>query len=79
MPLLVDTQITNTPIGQLFMWDTLADVQLDVLENAVVGCRRILNNPSRFPNADFAGTRWKLEQIDASLRTYGDHLAEIAV
>lgn len=79
MTKLVDTRISNTPIGQLFQWDHLNEVELDVLESAVTASRNILREPSRYPQADLDTCRWKLEQIDAFLRTYGDRLAELVV
>lgn len=46
-------RITQTFIGREYGWDTLADVNWSMLHNNVLCARNILNNPDKFPKANF--------------------------
>ena len=51
-----------------FMWDRMGDVNWDLLRGNLDSARRVLNNPSDFPKADFAAIERREQEI-------GDFLA----
>lgn len=48
-----DERITTTFIGREFGWDRMSDVNWPILLTNVMSARRILDNPEKFPRANF--------------------------
>lgn len=67
-------RITHTPIGQEYGWDTLAEVDGDLLVNNHQAMRRIVENPEQFPDADHAAAERKANMIEDFLLDYSEPL-----
>jgi len=75
---MTSTRITNTFIGKLLQVDYVAEVSVDILYNSRAAARRVLENPDRFPDADFELCEESSSEIDIFLRLYADELGIMA-
>ncbi len=62
------TPIESQFIREEFQWDCLGDVKWDILRNNLRSAQLILENPKRFPNADFE----RVEQSAAEIKAFLD-------
>lgn len=75
---MLDPQITNTFIGQEYGWDRVSDADPDMLRNNRESMMFVINNPERFPNADFAKAGRIVREIDGFFARYGALLEQFA-
>lgn len=61
---MLDQYITNTFIGRKYGWDRVSEANPSLLRNNREAGMRVLNNPDRYPNADFAHIRQHVAAID---------------
>lgn len=63
-------RITNTFIGREYMWDSLADVDRDMLRHNLRCKQNILENPEKFPRANFDLLEKQVEEHELFLAMY---------
>lgn len=61
-------RIASAYIRTEFMWDCMGDVQWGVVKGSLQAARRVLDNPAKFPRADF-------EALEAREQELGDFLS----
>lgn len=74
----MDVQITQTFIGQHFSWDRVSEAKLELIENNRESAMRVINDPDRFPNAQFDYLKTLVIEIDAFMAQYGTLLGQFA-
>lgn len=75
---MLDAQITQTFIGQEYGWDHVSDADPAILRTGRESMQFVIDNPSRFPNADFAKAERIVREIDEFFFNYGYLLNEYA-
>lgn len=75
---MLNVRITNTVIGREYGWDSLSDVDPQLLRKNRAALVRILEDPARFPDADFDRAERTVRAIDALFSEHGDLLEQFA-
>jgi hypothetical protein len=75
---MLNAQITNTFIGQEYGWDRVSDADPVMLRQNCDSMMGVLQNPDRFPKADFAKAEQIVRAIDAFFNDHGAMLEQFA-
>jgi hypothetical protein len=75
---MLDPQITYTFIGQEYGWDRVSDADPAMLRQNRESMMGVLENPGRFPKADFNKCAEIVREIDTFFLRYGDLLTNFA-
>ena len=65
-----DERITNTFLGREYGWDRVSDVDVAMLRHNRECDMNVLNNPDKFPKADFDYIARRVEATDEFLTRY---------
>ena len=63
--------ISSPYIRNEFQWDYMGDVKWDILRNNLQAAQKVLENPKRFPKADFDNLAIKEREIGIFLTLNG--------
>jgi len=75
---MLNAQITNTFIGQEYGWDFVSDADPAMLRQNRESMMFVIENPDRFPNADFAKAEQMVREIDTFFNAHGFLLEQFA-
>lgn len=56
-------RIASAYVRNEFMWDRMGDVQWDVVKSSLQAAERVLQNPEKFPRADFDALEERAEKL----------------
>lgn len=75
---MLDQQITHTFIGEEYGWDRVSDADPALLRTNREAAMRVINNPDKFPRADFDHIRRHVAAIDEFFAQHGPLLEQFA-
>lgn len=75
---MLDEQITHTFLGREYGWDYVSDVNVEMLRHNRHCNMNVLNNPDKFPKANFDYIAMHVEAIDEFFARYGDLVGNFA-